>query len=362
MIEFLPIMAINGGLCEVEQTVYEKIMEGRFDEIRLVDPTIYNELRKTFYIVSDDFDELSFVKYQTWKSKFKNDVFAITIAPTMDCNFKCFYCYQQDYKQPEYMSKETADKVISFIKQLINQNTKVSVAWYGGEPLLAIEVIEYLSKGLKTILFSEENKNKISSKFTSSLVTNGYLLNEKNSKILSEECNIKIVQVTIDGPREINDRRRPHKNGGPVYDIIVKNLKDNAHFFERILVRINVDKTNEWFISDLLEELKSMPNNIHPYLAPLHTDNVSNVTFSGICYDSKDFGLEVENRPELVGLLKYPQPNYGVCGATKENSFCVDPEGYLYKCWNEVGQKEKSISSVESHITNYKKILKVDYI
>ena len=172
------------------------------------------------------------------------------------------------------------------------------------------------------------------------------------------ECNIKIVQVTIDGPREVNDRRRPHKNGGPVYDIIVKNLKDNAHFFERISVRINVDKTNERFISDLLEELKSMPNNIHPYLAPLHTDNVSNVTFSGICYDSKDFGLEVENRPELVGLLKYPQPNYGVCGATKENSFCVDPEGYLYKCWNEVGQKEKSIGSVESHITNYERYLK----
>lgn len=201
----------------------------------------------------------------------------------------------------------------------------------------------------------EDEKNM---KLEAAIVTNGYLLNGKNSEVLSKECNVKTVQVTLDGPKEIHDRRRPHKEGSSSYDTIVRNLRDNAHFFERISIRINVDKTNKAFIPDLLKELQDMPKNVRPYLAPVRTDNVQDAGFAKICYDSKDFGLGVESQPEFIGLLRYPQPTYGVCGATKENSFGIDPDGYLYKCWNEIGQKEKSIGSVADGITNYERYLK----
>ena len=349
--------SVNGGLCELEQAVYENILKKEFDAIKLSNLSAFNELRKAFYIVPDDFDEVSYVKLMTWEAKLTKNSLGLTIAPTLDCNFRCFYCYQQNYKQPHYMSKEIAGKVVDFVKQRITPYTKVGIAWYGGEPLLALSTIEYISKELKRALYNGKTEDGKNMKLEAVIATNGYLLNEKNSEVLSKECNVKIVQVTLDGPKEIHDRRRPHKDG-PTYDVIVRNLKDNAHFFERISVRINVDKTNEAFIPDLLKELKKLPKNVHPYLAPVHTDNMPHAGFAKVCYDSKDFGLEVESKPEFIGLLRYPQPTYGVCGATKENSFGIDPDGYLYKCWNEIGQKEKSIGSVMDGITNYERYLK----
>lgn len=351
--------ALNGGLCELEQVVYKNIMKKDFDAVKSSNLSAFNELKKTFYIVPDNFDEVSYVKLMTWEAKLTKNGLGLTVAPTLDCNFRCFYCYQQNYKQPHYMSKEIANKVIDFVKQRINPSyTKVGIAWYGGEPLLALSTIEHISRELKIVLCNGETEDKKNVKLEASIVTNGYLLNEKNSEVLSKECNVKSVQVTLDGPKEIHDRRRLHKDGDSSYDVIVRNLKNNAHFFERISIRINVDKTNKAFIPDLLKELQDMPKNIQPYLAPVRTDNVQDTGFAKICYDSKDFGLEVESKSEFIGLLKYPQPTYGVCGATKENSFGIDPDGYLYKCWNEIGQKEKSIGSVMDGITNYERYFK----
>lgn len=352
---FYAYSALNGGLCELERAVYENAMKKDWDALESSNPSAFSDLKKAFYIVPDNFDEVSYVKLMTWKSKLSEGSLGLTIAPTLDCNFRCFYCYQQDYKQPHYMTTETADRVISFVKQRVNSSTKVSIAWYGGEPLLALSTIEYMSKGLKKVL---ETEGKEKATLGAAIVTNGYLLNEGNSKILSEECNVKSVQITLDGPKEIHDRRRPHKDGDSSYDMIMRNLKDNAHFFEQVSVRINVDKTNEKSVPDLLKQLQDVPKNVRPYLAPVHTDNVQNAGFAKGCYDSKDFGLEVESQPEFIGLLRYPQPTYGVCGAVRENSFGLDPDGYLYKCWNEIGEKEKSIGSVVDGITNYERYLK----
>jgi uncharacterized protein len=350
--------ALNGGLCELEQEVYENILKKDFNAIKSSDLSAFNELKRAFYIVPDDFDETSYVKIMTWEMKLNKESLGLTIVPTLDCNFRCFYCYQQNYRQPRYMSKEIADNVVNFVKKRIAPyTTNVGITWYGGEPLLALSTIEYISKELKKVFYNEETEDEKKTKFKATIATNGYLLDERNSEILSKECDVKDVQVTLDGPREIHDRRRPHKDG-PSYDVIIRNLKNNAHFFERVLVRINVDKTNKTFIPDLLKELKDMPSNVKPYLASVHTDNVPNAGFAKLCYDSKDFGLEVESKPEFIGLSMYPKPTYGVCSAVRENSFAIDPDGYLYKCWNEVGQQDKSIGSVVDGITNYERYVK----
>lgn len=350
--------ALNGGLCELEQAVYESMAKQDFDGVKSSNLSAYNDLMKTFYIVPDGFDEVSYTRLMTWKAKLAGDILSLTIAPTLDCNFRCFYCYQQNYKEPQYMTKETADKLVEFTKERIRPSGRVSISWYGGEPLLALNTIEYISKELQKALGEEETEGKTNQKLRASIVTNGYLLDERNAEILSKECHVTSLHVTLDGPKDIHDRRRPYKGGSSSFDAIMGNLKSNAHFFERVYIRINVDKTNQPFLSDLLKGLKDMSGNVQPYLAPVRTDNVQDAGFAKGCYDSKDFGLEVESKPELANLLMYPQPTYGVCGAVRDNSFCIDPEGYLYKCWNEVGQRKQSIGSVVDGITNYERYLK----
>ncbi|MFA5602890.1 MAG: SPASM domain-containing protein, partial [Bacilli bacterium] len=36
------------------------------------------------------------------------------------------------------------------------------------------------------------------------------------------------------------------------------------------------------------------------------------------------------------------------CGAVKINSYAIDAEGYMYKCWNDIGNKNKSIYRIDN--------------
>jgi len=46
------------------------------------------------------------------------------------------------------------------------------------------------------------------------MITNGYLLNEKNIDFIINN-EIKFLQITIDGNEEIHNKRRYLKNGNP---------------------------------------------------------------------------------------------------------------------------------------------------
>jgi len=345
--------ALNNGLCELKPEIYEKILRREFDTLKIENFEVFNELYKTFYIVPKNFSEENYIKMLNWEAKFSKDAISLTIAPTLDCNFNCFYCYQQNYKKPSYMSNEIVDKVLNFIKQRITSSTKlIYINWYGGEPLLSIETIRYLTKELKNISGNQEIR------IEASIITNGFLLNEKYSKILSEECNVKTVQITLDGPKDIHDKRRPHKEGSS-YEVIMNNLKKSANFFDRVLVRINVDRTNKDFVPELLNELKDMK--VQPYLAPVSLDNIENQNFFDICFSIKEFALEYFKMKENVFFsnnISYPFLNFGSCGAVRKNSFVIDPNGNIYKCWNEIGQLEKRVGTVSDGILNYSRYLK----
>lgn len=60
---------------------------------------------------------------------------SLIIAPTLDCNFRCPYCFE-DLKKI-YMTKGTVNAIKNFVRNKIkNGVTNLNVSWYGGEPLL----------------------------------------------------------------------------------------------------------------------------------------------------------------------------------------------------------------------------------
>ena len=61
--------------------------------------------------------------------------------------------------------------------------------------------------------------------YSAGIITNGYLLTKENAERL-KECQVGRVQITLDGPKEIHDVRRPLVNGNGTYDIIMKNIMD----------------------------------------------------------------------------------------------------------------------------------------
>lgn len=78
---------------------------------------------------------------------FCNKVLTLVVAPTMNCNLGCKYCFEGSHKKPGVMTEKTEDKIVDFVKSQKPQ--ALSITWFGGEPLLAFNRILSLAKKLK---------------------------------------------------------------------------------------------------------------------------------------------------------------------------------------------------------------------
>lgn len=141
------------------------------------------------------------------KRKFES----VKIHVSNTCNLKCSYCYASygNYGTEEcLMDISVASDIVEFIKRL--KDIKY-VTFFGGEPFLAVDIIEYICRELE-----EKHVEFL-------LQTNGTILNEKILEIL-QKYKIKIT-ISLDGMKEINDYNRKFKSNRGTYDEIVKNIE-----------------------------------------------------------------------------------------------------------------------------------------
>jgi len=137
------------------------------------------------------------------------------------CNLNCEYCFYLE-KKALFGSGEQyrmSDKVLSafIINYITSQPTPVvEFLWQGGEPtLLGIDffkrVLDFQKRfsGGKTI--------------TNALQTNGTLLTDEWCLFLRE--NKFLVGISLDGPKEINDRYRRDRQGNGSYDRVMRGLR-----------------------------------------------------------------------------------------------------------------------------------------
>lgn len=123
---------------------YQQIKEGA-DISQYQD--LITQLEKCGMLVDDSIDEVSEVKIKSRIVQHSNEI-DFTIAPTMNCNFACPYCYEEGVRYNE-MTKEVADKTIEFILNQTNPSTPLSIFWYGGEPLLNMKMIRYITNRIQ---------------------------------------------------------------------------------------------------------------------------------------------------------------------------------------------------------------------
>ena len=146
----------------------------------------------------------------------------LILSITNKCNMNCTYCiYHSKFNQEENinhsMSLETAQKAIDQLLALSDNTDTVHIGFYGGESLIEIDFIR------KCVDYSLAHSNAIP--ITYGLTTNGLLLKDEEIRRFFEEYDFSIV-VSLDGPREINDRYRVDKQDHGVYDRVIKNLTD----------------------------------------------------------------------------------------------------------------------------------------
>lgn len=366
----LAFNAISCALAITDET-YERLMT----QIRDIHSTedVPNDLKECFnaakqgkFIVEDDCDELLVLETKRNVDKYDLSKLNLTIAPTLSCNFKCKYCYETP--QSGVMTEETQRHLIQFIEQQSNKIKNLHITWYGGEPLLAKEIIFSLSNEIISLCEQKDIR------YSATMVSNGYLLNEETIQRLAE-LEVKTIQITLDGPRDVHNSRRVCKSSTNSFDTIIKNinclLKDG-----RIMpsLRINVDKTNSNTIEELLSYLSTNLINhkikIHLGKVEAHTETCKSIASN--CFNNEGFAELVLNYSDQISKygfddenrIPYPRIRLNYCSAEILNSFVVDPNGYLYKCWNEVGDVDIAVGNIingASEIFNTKNALRISH-
>ena len=132
---------------------------------------IFNGMVKCNFIIDNDDDEIKNLEYLRIKSNTDPNLFSLVIYPTLSCNFDCYYCYEKN--RAGVMSKEIQEKIIEFVEFHAEKKKDIKLTWFGGEPLLAINIIYYLSEKIKDICI----KNKV--KYFSHIISNGYLFTDE---------------------------------------------------------------------------------------------------------------------------------------------------------------------------------------
>lgn len=331
----------TGSLAEVCPQQDKMFMEFINYGTEIKDKNFMEQLKYCGYLIEDGFNEKNDIHINLLSSRYETSVLSLTITPTMACNFRCVYCFESGHYGQGKMGSEVEEEICKFAEQESGHIEKLVVTWYGGEPLLAMDVIESLTDKLKSIC------KKSNTEYTASIVTNGYLLdNVMCDRLL--ECNVEDVQITLDGDCDTHNNRRPLADGKPSFGKIMDNLEE-IHGKIDISIRINVDEGNKCKVQDVVNELKArnIYNDVFCYLGLVTPSNgqCNNIAcMSAEKYSGFNLQFMLDNKIPLKPL--YPRPTGNYCGADYILGYVIDAEGYVYKCWSDVGIQEKRISSI----------------
>lgn len=306
-----------------EYTPMEAFVMGALDEVSANHPLI-DRLAKRGVIANFDEREAHESHNRLTCATALAGAISVTICPTMACNFECPYCFSKHGASK--MSKEVQDDVVALVGRMLDAAAAkmLAITWFGGEPLLALDVIEALSPRL--IALAEEH----GCEYRAWVFTNGYLLSPEVVETFGR-CKIKRVHIPFDGLGATNDATRRLVGGGPTFDRIIENL-DLLKPPIRTLIRANTHEGNVHELDELkalvLDRAKKAGNRVDFYAASLvdvsPIDDFDN-PMAALAYHGDKVSLRPETRHVPVGVDH-------CCGARNLWMLGIDDGGRLYKC------------------------------
>ncbi|MBU0740804.1 radical SAM protein [bacterium] len=154
-------------------------------------------------------------------SGYDGDVGQLTLSISDQCNLRCRYCLHGndlDWVRPHRDARMTPRTARAAVREFLRRSrraTAPSISFYGGEPLLAPDLIHEV-----VALVRREGPRD---DYRFNIDTNGTLLDaETVSLIVDEGLNL---QVSLDGPPHIHDRYRRYRGGGPTHEAIMGGLR-----------------------------------------------------------------------------------------------------------------------------------------
>ncbi len=290
-----------------------------------------------------------------------NEVKALCIHICHDCNMRCRYCFADEgayHSVRERMSLETAKKAVDFLIANSGKRKVLEMDFFGGEPLMNLEVIK------ETVRYAKAEGEKVGKKFLFTTTTNALLLTDEVIEFFNEE--MENVVLSLDGRKEIHDAIRKSVNGKGTFDLIIDKIKrfislrgNKSYYVRGTFTAKNLDFAKDvLFIAEQGVDSISM----EPVVTELEDLQIREEhlpaiekEYENLCegylekrrkgegFNFFHFNIDLEGGPCLSKRVS-------ACGAGNEY-FSVTPNGDLYPCHQFAGDTKFRMGSVFEGIT-----------
>jgi uncharacterized protein len=299
-------------------------------------------------------------RYLEFMDEYERTPVQLIFAPTYSCNFRCAYCFQEEYGQgSKIVTPEITDAFFAHVnKKFASESVRPYITLFGGEPLLPGN--HYRTN---LIYFLEQAKRY---GYGVAIVTNGYELESYIPEFQRIGSDIREIQVTLDGDQAAHDARRYIRAGEPTFERIASGIDLALRSGYRINLRSIMDRDNIESLTGLAHEaerrgwLDYAPALFESTLGrnyDLHTCRKTESLYSRTEMWSDFVRLAAEHpllrryhRPQFHGMRylsdtgELPFPVFDGCPAGKKE-WAFDLNGDIYGCTASVGVKSYRLGS-----------------
>ena len=236
----------------------------KLSELELPETRKY--LIENWYLVPTEHDDQQLVDecraVLTLMDSWPKKIHSFYIFTTLDCNARCFYCFEKRMAGSD-MTIETASRASEYIQEQAGEEL-IKLMWFGGEPLFNYSVIDFITRELK-----EKNLQ-----FESNMISNGLLFDSKLVERAKNLWNLKNVQITLDGTRQIYKRVKAYVTDiKDPFERVLQNIKMLLKAGIGVKIRLNIGLHNYADMQELVDFLCTEfenQDNLYVYVTPLY--------------------------------------------------------------------------------------------
>lgn len=263
------------------------------------------------------------------------------IVVTENCNFNCKYCFISDIvsanDKNKVMTKEVAKASVELLQRTYERQQHdydKTITFYGGEPLLNFEVIEYFMQEVDRMKASTYWPGDV--KFA--IITNGSLLTKEHIDFLRENNIALSISYDVDKQSHSN---RSSRSGQDTFDDVRKNIQmcidEQMPYSLSITISENTICNREAVLNEIasLQPLTIAFNMLIPnkHLAPSSTYYEDATDFMIECFKQlRTNGLYEDRMMRKVQAFIDNKMYLYDCCASGGNQFVIAPDGSIGIC------------------------------
>lgn len=318
------------------------------NNLEAIDPKVYNDMVDAGVIIDEGVNEIEELKNLIRTIDNNEKIFHLHINPTMDCNFRCWYCYE-NHIEGSRLGEDVIERIIKFVKKKLNTSPELEsfyLAFFGGEPLL------YFSDNVMPIIIKiQEECRKHNVNLSVQFTSNGYLLDENIiNDLKSVSCSF---QITLDGGKSMHDKTRFSKGGTGSYDRILENIKMCSFNGIHVTLRINYTSKNIDSVSSIIEDLKTFPDickrNVTIDFQRVWQDRKQAGEEDSTEKTAKEYIINLRRQGWLVSSYTVKDSVRNSCYGDKKNYILVNYNGDLFKCTAREFKRSNKIGEIDEN-------------